>query len=353
MNRFVVGSGRCGSTLMGNMLGRHPDVLELSEFFAALDRREVWSRKVVPGQHFAQFLATPDVPLEVMTRRNLIPREVLHAAADGQAVPPLLIATLPGYSEDPASLFRELYEAVCEFPEQSFPAHYDMLFTWLTGRLGKTVWIERSGQSIEYLPELVDLYPDARYVYLHRDGAATALSMQNHAAFQFYVATHFGHLTREELMATEYGGHPISQDDPISRMLSAEATPIGHYAEFWSFQQIQGFRGLAKLRPDQYTLVAFEDLVADPAGTLRDIAEFLDLPDRPGWVEAAAAMVTGAPPSRAPHLSTEDLEAVRRGCEVGELLLGRHEVPWFNPTFRRIRELESVTSVAREPSSGA
>ena len=31
---FVVGTGRCGSTLVSNMLNLHKEVLSLSEFFA-------------------------------------------------------------------------------------------------------------------------------------------------------------------------------------------------------------------------------------------------------------------------------------------------------------------------------
>ncbi len=56
---FIVGTGRCGSTMLSNMLREHPKVLSLSEFFAAflfggrtaieplvlepMDGREFWS----------------------------------------------------------------------------------------------------------------------------------------------------------------------------------------------------------------------------------------------------------------------------------------------------------------------
>ena len=33
---FVVGTGRCGSTMLSNMLRIHPEVLSLSEFMVAI-----------------------------------------------------------------------------------------------------------------------------------------------------------------------------------------------------------------------------------------------------------------------------------------------------------------------------
>ena len=33
---FVVGTGRCGSTMLSNMLREHPQVLSLSEFFSMI-----------------------------------------------------------------------------------------------------------------------------------------------------------------------------------------------------------------------------------------------------------------------------------------------------------------------------
>ena len=37
MDRFVVGTGRCGSTLLSRMLGENRSVLSIFEFFNGLD----------------------------------------------------------------------------------------------------------------------------------------------------------------------------------------------------------------------------------------------------------------------------------------------------------------------------
>jgi putative sulfotransferase len=328
MKNFVVGSGRCGSTLVGNMLGRHPDLLELTEFFAALDRQDVFSDRRVSGPVFAEFLDRVDIANEVIHRRGVVPKEVLSPGRE-HGVPPLMIATIPThFASDPEGAYQKLLQAVADFPAQTFREHYDALFAWLMDRTGKRYWVERSGTSVEYLAELAELYPDGRYVYLTRDGAECALSMQAHVVFQFYVSTHFEPLTAEELRATEFGGAAISPQDPISRRLRPDYLPARKYGEYWSRQQALGFKGLARLNPAQVMYVQFEQVLADPEHWLQAIADFFGLPPRPGWTARAAALIEGIPPARLPALPESVQAEIRDGCAIGDLLLDPTGSPW-------------------------
>ena len=56
MERFVVGTGRCGSTLLSLMLAQHRDVVSLHEFFTGLD----WGRRFAAGSFPGEDLADVD-----------------------------------------------------------------------------------------------------------------------------------------------------------------------------------------------------------------------------------------------------------------------------------------------------
>jgi len=49
MRRFIVGSGRCGSTLLSRMLARHSTVTSLCEFFNGLDIARRFAPEPVGG----------------------------------------------------------------------------------------------------------------------------------------------------------------------------------------------------------------------------------------------------------------------------------------------------------------
>ena len=79
-----------------------------------------------------------------------------------------------------------------------------------------------------------------------------------------------------------------------------------------------------KLDPTRYYALRFEDLLARPRDTIRDVADFLELPHLGGaWLDAAAARVRTAPPSRVAELPADEAERLREACRPGNALLGR------------------------------
>jgi hypothetical protein len=339
MDRFVVGSGRCGSTLLTKMLAKHPDLLVLSEFFTALDRPEWFSDDESSGAQFAELISRVHVTVPIILRREIAQKEVLLNPSSVEGAPLLMMITLPQVSSRPDRLYQELIRVVSEFPVQSYLEHYNALFGWLMRRTGKQYWLERSGPSDEYLPELIRLYPDAKYVHLHRDGREAALSMRNHPYFQLIVSFFFDPPSYDDLLATEYGGQPVSSTDTLSRRLAADYLPPERYAEYWSYQETMAFKALARLDRDQCLDVRFEDVVDQPEGTLLRIAEFLGLPRREDWIAEAAGLAGGMPPPRFGLLSPHAQAAVAAGCRTGQLLLGRETSEWATPTLHMIRAM--------------
>ncbi len=319
MERFVVGTGRCGSTLLSLMLGVHAGVVTIHEFFSGLD----WTRRFQPGnvpaEELVALLAAEQPVATAVMARGHSPDEVQYPIdrpgmryERGDKIAWLLISMLPRLSKDPDALFDELLAYASTLPEQSLAAHYRALFEWVAARFERPVWVERGGGALAFLEDLIALYPDARFVHIHRDGHEAALSLRAHPFFRMAIALVSGLFPTDldPATATTY----VIDNPP----------PLWAAGRFWCDQVLGGFRALPKLDRDQYFAVRFEDLIADPATVLEPVARFLELPPDDGFVDRAAALVRGVPPPRFPHLTPSEQEELAAACRPGQLLLGRN-----------------------------
>lgn len=352
MERFVVGTGRCGSTLLSNMLAAHPGGLIISECMASLDRTRAFHPGLVSCDKLKDLLLYSIPIVDIYVRRGTVAREQKYQVEDHSnfRIPGLLYIMLPTLSNNPDALFAEMMEFVDSLPLQTMAEHFLMLFSWLQKKLGRTYWIERSGDSIEFMPDLLRMFPQAKFLHLHRDGPEATLSMFNHSYFQVMVSFFLNPPTREELEQTEYAGLPVHADDPISRRLSAGQPSLEQFAEYWNYQLEVGYSVFAKLDASQYLDVRFEDLIAAPASVLSRIADFFELPESPGWIEKAAAMADASEVrSNVSKMSSAQLQSLRKACQPGQILLGRYKHPWIYSTLELIREIggANMTSLAR------
>jgi len=317
MRRFVVGTGRCGSTLLSRMLAQHPGVLGLFEFFNGLD----WGRRFAPGDvsgaEFWSIVAQPNEVTDHALARGYDSDEIAYPFAPhsrlkrGDAVPWILIATLPRLTDDHDALFDELAAEVLRWPAASLAAHYEHLFATLGERFGRPLWIERAGSSIDYMGELHALYPDARFLHIHRDGREAALSIRAHPFYRLAVNAMFG-------LVPEVG----EGEDVISAMLESEP-PVEIYGRYWTDQLLRGFRAAARMDAAQYLEVRFEDLVTSPREVMGAIGRFFELPGGGDWLERAAALVRGVPPTRFEKLPPEAQALLADAVRPGQMLLGR------------------------------
>lgn len=334
MDRFIVGTGRCGSTLLSRMLAQSPEMASLFEFFNGLPGNR-FAAGTVGGQDAWEIVSKPHPFVTMVTSRGHRVDEVSYpfdrpgmrySAHD--LVPWLMVATLPRLTDDPDRLFDESRAFLCAQPHRTLPEHYRTYFQWLAEQTGRTMWNERSGGGIEYLPDLARSFPDARFVHLHRAGEETSLSMREHAAFRLAISIVYG-LDPEVDLATALAAitPKPGADDPVARML-ARRPHAAHFGVFWSDQLVSGYRGVQLLRPEQYVEVSFEDLVDDPPATLRRIAIHFEMDTEiGGWIERAAAMVRGRPADRAGELPALERDRLSEVCRAGNRLLGRPVAP--------------------------
>ncbi len=327
MDRFVVGTGRCGSTLLSQMLARHPAVTSLFEFFNGLDMTRRFASEPVDGETFAELVSQAHPFVTMVLARGYDVPEVVYPFGPGarfsrkQGLPWLLVSLLSRLSDRPDECFDEIRAELATWPRRHLREHYRALFDHLTWRDGGRVWIERSGSAIDYVASLDAFFPEARFVHIHRDGPEAALSIREHPAFRLAVTLSTAHLrgappSLDQLSEYERG-------EEIDRQLKLRPD-AEHFGAFWSAQLARGVPMLEALGPARVLDLRFEDLVEAPERELARICDFFALEVGAGrFLRDASGLVRGMPPARAPELPAEERARLEAACASGMRLLGR------------------------------
>jgi len=304
---FIVSTGRCGSTLLSNALRLHPDVASISEFFGNLSER-VFKRHMTIWDQIARPL-----PLtSFMLTHQLEPPEFVYRVDGGGAydrksgVPPILCATLPHVFAGPDDVFRNMASELRESLQHRRPgAGYETVFHWITCALRRRVWVERSGASLRWLPELHASFDDARFIHLYRNGRDSAMSMSRHNTFRFQVL--------RAILARTVGADPF--DGPGLREAARLAPEfrrlvptsfsrhdflrypfsLTYFALIWTYLIASGLSYFARIRAENLLHVRFEDVVSDPCAALGEIGRFLSLEEDASWIASASELVRSAP----------------------------------------------------------
>lgn len=340
--RFVVGTGRCGSTVLSKMIDLHPHVAVLSEFLVSLDFHGRFGERDVSGEALAGLLdcglastgelkkiavhlATPEITFDAAKA----PVPIDPGRYRDGVLPDLLLLPLAPLFDDPPAMFDEIVAHAWQQPTRKLSEQYRLLFDWIVRRAGKDNWIERSGGSIAWLPEMVELFPEGRFLHLHRDPLDAALSMQAHHHFRLRAFKHYDLRTKDGLRWSDLGEADLNGEVPMSPKLRAifdHPVPLECFLQDWSDGILRGLRAVKALAPEQYAEVAFEELMSDPAGTLRRIAAFFALPEAPSWIEQACALLREG---RAAHAEpgAEQAALLERHCQAARILLDRAPAP--------------------------
>ena len=333
---FIVSTGRCGSTMLSNMVRRHPSLLSVSEFFSGIGAGAMRQRKMNGEQAF-RLLNTPRPASRAFISSGLKIDEFLYrpgprARYAPDSVPPIMGAALPHLTDRHEELWDELAGALRARGRHRVTSHYRFVFDWLTDHYGRKVWLERSGGSLLLTWALARHFPDARFVHIFRDGRATAMSMHGHHVFRAMALT--------ALAMRRIGLDPFS---PVNwpgtspwvglaarlqfRFFSVERylrtkIELPVFGWLWSKMIERGTAYLDALPRDRVLSLRFESLLASPEREITRFIEFVgpEFVD-PSWLGEVSLMPRVRRPSGL-RLSPGEHARLAEECARGQRILG-------------------------------
>ncbi|MER7003948.1 hypothetical protein ABT297_13000 [Dactylosporangium sp. NPDC000555] len=299
---IIISTGRCGSTLLSDLIAEQPETLSVQEFFGWVAPRAA-GREVLTGAAYWSTLRKPSAHLATLFRVGLMPPEVRYPvdgrfAGDLAELPQILAITLPKISADPDGLYDRLAELVPGFPAQPLARHHRMLLDLLTSLTGRRRWVERSGGSSNIAPYLLKSFPDAKILYLKRDWSDTARSMSRHSCFQLMQLCvesvgRYG-LDPFRVAAGQRVPEEVARYLPgrlTAEMLRERGNDVRRYRGLCAFLASQAEQAIADARPRELLTMAYEDLVDDPLKHLGLVGDFLGFEDWESWAHRVAGSV--------------------------------------------------------------
>ena len=333
---LILSTGRCGSTLVSEMLNRHPGVLSLSEFFVTLGLKGfAWQRP--SGEHMWRILTRQSPALHAMLKDgHLVDEGLYRPDAPGaryrvETMPPIIAVTLPHLTDRPEELLDQLEPLVRNRPRMPLADHYRALFADLAGRFGRRVWVERSGGTLMHAAKLLRLFPEARVVHVYRDGRDTAMSMSRHHNFRvllgaMLLSRRYGIDARRSFRKAKGSVLDVAMEALVFPHLNvgriAAMPTVADFGEFWSDMIEVGEEVLGSMPPDRRLDLKFEDMQAAPRDKLTELIRFIDpsLEDE-AWLDEVSGM-PGPARSRFQTLSADEQAALTRACAPGLERLG-------------------------------
>ncbi|MGF1488167.1 MAG: sulfotransferase [Prochloraceae cyanobacterium] len=336
---FVVGTGRCGSTMLSNMLKEHPDILSISEFFSCVGDfgfrlEQIFTQKKIDGKDFWNIISAIAPVTNLAISNDIAATEIIYPFKANKSrfnrktgVPVILHVCLPHITADHDDLFDEIREYVIDRPVVNLGTHYQDLFIWLQKRFNKQLWIERSGGSISYIVPLNNMFPNARFIHIVRDGRTAAISMSKHLSFKIYL---LAVTLKEYLEINPYENRDRSKVDRLPENLKKflpenfdrlafidYEISLEKWGEVWSQQIINGLEKLNQIESNRILTIVYEDLIKEPRYNLEKIMDFLGKDFwNEIWIKKAASII------KKPRSSWQDLpehkqNLLRESCQPG------------------------------------
>ncbi|NER50871.1 MAG: sulfotransferase [Symploca sp. SIO1A3] len=339
---FILGTGRCGSTMLSTMVRQHPTCLSISEFFAGVidvgfQTEAFFSPTPINGEEFWRFLATCYPRQTLLLRDGLMPKEILYPFDKSSrynkniGLPAILFTMLPHLTDEADALFDELHTWVLQRPSVSAVEHTQAMLQYLAERFGKTHWVERCGCSLLFVQHLVESFPEARFLHIVRDGRNCAISMSKQNTFRMmYIWNQQMPLLGVDPMSSDDRTNIAKLPEELRRLLPENLTieaffdykiPLSVFGNLWSEMITSGLEVLHQLPQERVITLYYEDFLTDPVPQITALAKFLDdeivsTPEVQQWIQQSTAIV-GQPREQWKDLSPQEREELHQACIPG------------------------------------
>jgi putative sulfotransferase len=301
---IILSSGRCGSTLLSDLLAADPQILSAQEFFLGLPSPDLLGNAPMTGAEYWDLLGSPAPQVRALLRIGLRPKEFTYPLGgrwDASNLPRILVVTLSKLDTDPDALYDRLAGPVQAFPRQAPTAHHRQFLDTLAEMMGRVGWVERSGGSSLRASHLLSSYRDVKVIYLTRGWQDTAESMRRHPSFQLlqlrldaistFGVDPFALRTGQEVPA---GLEPLLPDRLTGDLLRKHADDSRRSLHMCAFMDGMAEQAFADYPPRQLLRVTYESILADPVGRLAAIGDFLGLARPEYWAASVAHRVRRA-----------------------------------------------------------
>jgi hypothetical protein len=247
---FIVGAPRSGTRLLGRLVNAHPDIAVIHE------------ARFVPGWFRHRRGVTPE---------GFVTPELVDKLAQFERFEQLEVAR------------EQLEQLVAGRKRLPYSAFVTELFDLHGTALGKRLVADKSPRYVRNLPTLHELWPQARFVHLVRDGRDVALSVLSWRKV----------VERGELVANL----PTWEEDHTTTV-----------ALWWERLVRLGREDGSALGPALYHDLRYEALVTDPAAECEALSAFLDVP----YDEAMLRYHEAAEARRSRHASRPPTPGLRK-----------------------------------------
>lgn len=338
---LFITTGRSGSTMMQGIINSHPDICGISELLTfcgkMTDETRMLHDVVVDGKEFWRHLSWVHPPIRWQMRNDVAQSEIIYPFKSDSSmfnaetgVPAICLTALPALTDRIDELYREVERVVEAYPAQHVRDHYEQLFDWLRVRFDRKQVIERSGASAQYADDLLNLWPDTKYIHLVRNGMDTCWSMLNQHGFKTY-------LIKQQIEAI-IGVDPYVNSDrsragelpeELRTLLPENITrekflaydiPLKLIGEVWSDMMVDAMQMLSKLPAEQVLHIDYDRFCHDPVTQIRALVNFSGVKCTDEWARTATRNVR---PNQGGHrkLSADDQAELAEALEPGATLL--------------------------------